>query len=149
MVLDDTLKRILTTIQGEVQVKFKEELSIEQIHSVVNTQVEATKLGFSKGITVHWVRFCKFVYTAKNKRSKEVASYLDLLDNQGELTPQEILEAKRLFIIENSFKRKKIIAEDIASRGNKGKTVEEITKLPTNTNTPIMFKALHYKHLKK
>jgi hypothetical protein len=149
MVLDDTLFRIITQIQKEVKVNFKTDLSVEQVHGVVNAQIEATKLGFSRGITIHWTRFCKFVYTAKQKRKIEIASYLDLLDNRGDKNPVEILEAKKLLVIKKAEEKRSIINNDRSNQGSFSSTLEDIKKIEVSKNNNfITFKCLNSKHSK-
>ncbi len=72
MKLDDTLDQIIEEIQEELKVDLGEELSIEEIHEVIQSQIEATKLGIAKGVSVHWYGFCKFLFTDRKTRQKNV-----------------------------------------------------------------------------
>ena len=72
MKLDNTLEQILEELKDELKNDLGEELSIEEIHEIVQSQIEATKLGIAKGISVHWYGFCKFLFTDRKTRKVNV-----------------------------------------------------------------------------
>lgn len=137
MKLDDTLLGIFTKIQKEVQDKFGIEYSIEELNSVVDVQIEATKLGFTKGITVHWERFCKFVFTDRKTRKVENFNYMDELKERHDLLPQEKEALAKEKILEEAKKKKKYISDSTLS-GNSS-TVEDLIAAPVVNKTTLPF----------
>lgn len=71
MKLDDTLISILEEIQIKVADKKDIELSIEEIHNIVDFQLQSTVMGISKGFDVSWSRVGKFIFTDKKARRTE------------------------------------------------------------------------------
>lgn len=128
MRLDDTLLKIIKIIKEDVKAKYKVEYDVDEIFEVINTQIEATKLGFSKGITVHWIRFCKFVYTERNARGKEIDKFAkDLVLNRDDLTDVEKEFLLRNKIKEQAIKKKKLLA---LGNSNINSTSEEVINAP-------------------
>ena len=111
MRLDDTLIKILNTIKLEVKEKFDKDYDIEELHDVVQTQIEATKLGISRGIVVHWARFCKFVYTKKVENLQTVNRFAEKVARNEELSSQEKEELIKQKIIDVSIAKKKRISD--------------------------------------
>lgn len=117
MKLDNTLSRIIITIQEEVKEKFNKEYSIEELHDVIDSQLEATKLGFTKGISVHWHRFCKFIYTDRANRKKHIYKQIERLVEDDVLTPQEIESIRKQLIIDSEEIRQDKIKKDSLRHG--------------------------------
>lgn len=133
MKLDETLTRFLNEIQGEVSNEFGINLDIKQIHDIVETQIEATKLGISKGITVHWIRFGKFVFTDKHNNFQDIKKLDSRLEDNDELLPHEKIELRKHKIIEKADSRKQYI---------KNSTLRDTTPISVDNlmNTPDMYK---------
>jgi hypothetical protein len=106
MKVDETIARILLTIQTELAAKYKVSLSIEQIHKIVCVQLEATKLGFKQGLTVHWSRLGKFVFTNRKKMVAEAAALETKLTFNEILLPHEKVEIRKEQIIGFSTEKK-------------------------------------------
>lgn len=136
MKLDDTLLKIFVTIQQEVKEKFNVELSVQELFEVVNTQIEATKLGFSKGVTVYWERFCKFAYTERSTTRKDLKKVKQILAEQDHLTAQEKEEILRSSIIEKA-KRKKALIKN-SSGLSKKESLDTVLNAPTITNVKML-----------
>lgn len=149
MKLDETLTRFLTEIQNEVLQERNILMSIEEIHSIIETQIEATKLGFTKGLTVHWARFGKFVFTDKHNNVKEIRQLEQRLENNEDLLPHEKITIKKNAIIAKAESRDKKIKESTL-RTTQGITVESLMNVEdVNKVKPLMFVALNNKHSKK
>lgn len=133
MKLDETLTRFLKEIQEEVFKEFGISLSSEQIHDIIETQIEATKLGISKGITVHWIRFGKFVFTDKCNTIKELKVLDQRLEDNEDLLPHEKLELRKSKIIEKANNRDTLL---------KNSTLRDTTPISAEVliNTPNMYK---------
>jgi len=109
MILDDTLIKMFTTIRDEVKDKYKVEYSIEEIQSIVETQIEATRVGISKSITVVWHRFCKFVFTNKYKRKEDIYLLKNTLDTNEDLSQEEKDKIIYSKVIESAGKKKEFL----------------------------------------
>lgn len=148
MKLDETLTRFLNEIQLEIQNEFGVLLSIQQIHEVVETQFEATKLGIAKGITVHWIRFGKFVFTNKYKETKDIDRLEARLEYNEDLLPHERIEIKKNAIIERANKKKEKIKED-SLRLAKPISINKLMDTPNMYKVQLpTFVALNNKHNK-
>lgn len=110
MIIDDTLIRMFTTIRDEVKAKYNVEYSIEEIQSIVEVQMEATRVGIAKSITVVWHRFCKFVFTNKYKRKEDIHRLKNTLDIDEDLSPEEKDKIIYDKVIESAGKKKAFIA---------------------------------------
>ncbi len=111
MIIDDTLIKMFTTIRDEVKAKYKVEYSIEEIQSIVESQIEATKVGISKSVTVVWHRFCKFVFTNKYKRKEDIYLLKNTLDANEDLSQEEKDKIVYNKVIESAGKKKRYIAD--------------------------------------
>lgn len=112
MKLDDTLKVIINKIIIEVKDKYGITFTLEEVFNCIDSQIEATKIGFTKGIAVHWIRFGKFLYTERNDRGKAITSYVnDLNDESTDLTSEQKEIKRKEYIIIKSEERKKIYKE--------------------------------------
>lgn len=112
MKLDDTLKRIMEQVVVEVKEKFGITFTIEDIYNVIDSQIEATKIGFVKGISIHWIRFGKFLFTEQSKRKKEVRNYIaDIDDENTNLTQAEKEQRKKVFIVLKAEEKKRVTEE--------------------------------------
>lgn len=109
MIVDDTLIKIFTIIRDEVKVKYKVEYSIEEIQSIVETQMEATRVGISKSVTVVWHRFCKFVFTNKYKRKEDIYLLKNTLACDEELSQEDKDKIIYSKIIESAGKKKEFL----------------------------------------
>lgn len=106
MILDDTLKGILEEIIEDVKIKYKRELTLEQIHKVVKVQIDTTIVGISKNISVHWKGMGKFLFNGTMKRDKEINNYSEELESLDyNLTSQEKVTLKRNLILEKAKER--------------------------------------------
>lgn len=149
MKLDKTLTKILTEIQSEVLQERNIHISIEEIHSIVETQIEATKLGFAKGITVHWFKFCKFVFTNKHNNVKEIKQLNQRLEDNDDLLPHEKIAIKKNAIILKAESRDKLIKKSTL-RTTESITVDSLMNIENvNIVKPLMFVTLTNKHSKK
>ena len=148
MILDDTLSRILLTIKEEVKVKYQKDLTIEQINNIVDTQIEATKEGLMRGITVHWARFCKFVFTDKGTLKNNVIKFNSLLDNRDDILPHEKGILRKNYIIEQSLNKVDKIKKATYT-ASKSFSVDEVLDIKEDVKpVTIMFKAINRKHKK-
>jgi nucleoid DNA-binding protein len=114
MILDNTLTKIINIVIQEVKDKYDVEYSVEQIFNIVNTQMEATKLGFVKGITVHWSRFGKFVYSKRYDRKMETIRYSRELEQQEqslELSAQDREQLLKEYIVTKAKEKDKFHKE--------------------------------------
>lgn len=136
MILDATLIKIFTTIQKEIKTKYKAEYSIEEIHSIVEVQIDATKVGISKSVTVVWHRFCKFVFTNKYKRKEDIFALKNTLDTDEDLSQEEKDRIVYNKVIESADKKKKYIA-DTTNIMDKQSTVESLIKKDNVNNVFI------------
>ncbi len=149
MKLDDTLIKIFTTIQQEVKDKYGIEYDIEDLHGIVNTQIEATKLGFSKGITVHWSRFCKFVFTDRANRKKETQRFAETVASHEDLLPHEKEQLIKEYIVATGENKRAILAGSRTDRHFISSTVEEVVQTETvNPVKTLMFTNIIRKHTK-
>lgn len=133
MKLDETLIRILKEIQEEVSVQFGTTISIEQLHSIIETQEESTKLGIAKGLTVHWIRFGKFIYTDRTKTRKEIKKVIQNLEENDDILPHEKIAITKKLIIEKAEQKRAKISES-TDRVSKPMDVETVM------NTTNMYK---------
>lgn len=133
MKLDETLLEIILQIKDEVKEKYKVEMSEAEIYDCIDAQVEATKLGFSRGVTVVWSRFCKFVFSNRAIRRSEVRKTLEKLDDNEDITPQEREQRKKDKIISAYAEKKKYLTKE-----EKEKTAKEVLDAPIITKTNIM-----------
>ena len=147
MKLDNTLKEILITIQLEVKEKYNVDLSIESIHEVINTQFEATKLGFQKNITVHWSRFCKFVFTNRYERGVEITNFKNKLDIDNKLSPLEKENLLKDYIIEKTKEKKELIKHSSIQNSNSF-NIEELNKIEKGKSSKPSFVIINKKHKK-
>lgn len=148
MKLDETLTRFLNEIQDEVSKEFGVTMSIEQIHSIVETQEEATKLGISKGIAVHWIRFGKFIFTDKVKRVKEIRSINQALAENEDVLPHERIAITKQLIIKKAEQKKASITQ-ATLRESRPMDVETIMNTDNMYKVkPLMFVSLNNKHSK-
>jgi hypothetical protein len=136
MILDDTLIKMFTQIKEEVKAKYNVEYSIEEIHSIVDVQIEATKVGISKGITVIWHRFCKFVFTNKYVRKEEVKLYQNHIDSIEDLSQEEKDKLKYDKVIESARQKKNHKANSKKVTGNQD-TVETLIATPNVNNITL------------
>lgn len=105
--MDATISKILKVIQEEVKINFNKEFSEEDLQGVVNAQIEATKLGISKGITVSWDRFCKFIFTDRYDRKMDTISQLNHIKKYSEdLSLEEQAKLNEEIIIASHQKKK-------------------------------------------
>lgn len=143
MILDDTLTRILNTIKADVKEKFNKDYSIEELNEIVDSQIDATKLGFIKGVTVHWTRFCKFVYTNRYNRKMDTIKKLNLIGENTNLSPLEKIKQRKEVIIESYIEKDKLSTKRGVGGKASGKSVDEVLSIPANTNNQVkVFKFL-------
>ena len=131
MKLDETLSKILHNIIIEVEAQHGIRYSLEEIHNVVESQLNATELGVAKGLTVHWTGLGKFIYTDKANRQKFVFDEINkaaLLN--PDITTEEIEQiTKDLVISSKIYKQNKIREGSLRNKvGNK--SIEELKELP-------------------
>lgn len=136
MKVDSTLARILLIIQEEVKEKYNTTLTVEQIHKVVCVQIEATKRGIRKGLTIHWSRFGKFVFTNKSKLKLETIKLTNLLEHTEGLLPHEKLEIRKEKIIELSTIKKEYIKKSTLNL-SKSISGEEVLGVKRQSSIPI------------
>ncbi len=110
MIVDDTLIKMFTTIQAEVKAKYKVDYSIEEIQTIVDAQLEATKVGISKSVTVVWHRFCKFVFTNKYKRKEDIYLLKNTLDANEDLSQEQKDKIIYNKVVESAGRKKEYIA---------------------------------------
>ena len=148
MKLDNTLTRIIDTIREEIKVKFNVELSNQEIVEVVQTQIEVTKQGLSKGISVTWYRFCKFIYSDRYKRKSEVIKKLSEIDIDFEgKSPEEIQRIKEELIIRKAEEKRAYLAK--GKEQTVGITAEEVKNTDSvNKVNLVLFKPINSKHSK-
>ena len=144
---DETLNSIFVQIQKEVKVKFGKDISIEEIFNIVNSQIEATKEGLKRSITVHWIKFGKFLFTNRVVRKGKIYQTNELLDITEEYTPSEKEEIKRNSIIESAREKKyysRISACD-KNIAEKELKAEEVLNKEVVTTTQHKFKLISRK----
>lgn len=148
MKLDNTLLKIIDIIRLEVKEKYKLELSTQEIVEVIQTQIEATKLGLSKGISVTWYRFCKFIFSERATRKAEVIKQLKQIDTDYEGSSLEDLDKlKQQVIIESAEKKREYLAK--GKEQDVGLKIEDVQKVQTvNKVNVVLFKQLNAKHSK-
>lgn len=113
MKLDDILKGIINQIIEEVKTKYGVTFTIEEVYNIVDSQIEATKIGFTKGISIHWIKFGKFIFSKKSERKKEVISYInDINEDTTNLTNEEKEKRKKDFIVLKGEEKKRIHSEE-------------------------------------
>jgi hypothetical protein len=112
MILDDKLKSIIATIKNEVEEKYKKELSEEDIFNVIDSQIEATKEGIRRSITVHWFKFGKFLFTNKKVRMAKIQKNVEYLSNTGDYTNSEIEAIQKQLVIESAKEKKHYIRQN-------------------------------------
>lgn len=144
-IIDDVFKSIFETVSKEVKEKYDIEYSIEEIYNVFNCQIETTKLAISKGISIHWTRFGKFVFTRRGERHSEYNKYVKEIssDDYG-LSVDEIEKLKKDFIIKKAIERKELISNSVKVKDGNELTVKEF--LETKQVNPIkvnIFKPLN------
>lgn len=127
MILDNTLTRILNTIKDEVKEKYKVDYSIEELNDIIDTQIKATRDGINKGITVHWSRFCKFVFTERANRKQRVSNIVDEA-RANNIDEEDIVKIKQNAIINEAIAKRKAIKKD-SLKHNKGITGEDINNI--------------------
>lgn len=144
MKVDDTITGIFNTIAKEVKEKYGIEYSIDQIHDIVNTQIEATKYGFAKGISICWSRFCKFIFTNKVNRKIEVRNVLTTIDNEGILTAEERALALKDAIMESQRKKVAYIKESNPNTSRPlGISANKVLSTPNSrNNVKLKFKII-------
>lgn len=109
MKLDDTIKEIIEQIIIDVKNKYGITFSIEEIYSCIDSQIEATKIAFVKGISIHWIKLGKFIFTERNKRGKIYKQYEeDLNDENTDLTTKEKEQKLKEFRIVQAIEKKTI-----------------------------------------
>lgn len=137
MKLDDTLIRILEQIKEEVKVKYNLTIGIEEVHQVINVQIEATKLGFIKGISVTWSKFCKFIYTERYNRKIDTINKLNKIDlDSPDLSLEEKLKLREEIILQSYIKKTSYIKTK--KKELKGKEV--LTSKSINKTKLTLFK---------
>lgn len=113
MKLDDTLKGIMNQIIEEVKIKYGITFTIEEIYNIIDSQIEATKIGFIKGISIHWIKFGKFIFSNRSNRKKEIAGFINDIDDEStDLSAEQKERLKKEFIVLKGEERKKIISEE-------------------------------------
>lgn len=141
MILDQTLQKIIDQILLEIKDKYGIDSSTEEIFEIINTQIEATKLGFKNSITVHWSRFCKFVYTRRGERKSEVIKFKHKLkDLEEDLSLNEIEGLTNNFIKDNAKEKKNYIANSDGRRTIV--TLDEVESKIKENNALKTFKRL-------
>ena len=135
MKVDSTIARILLTIQKELKEKYEVSLSIEHIHQVVCVQIEATKRGIQQGLTIHWSRFGKFVFTNKSRRKLQTFSLLNEIENSEALLPHEKVEKRKERIIE-SYNTKRSYIKQSTLRESRPLTAEQVLGIKLQSSIP-------------
>lgn len=147
MALDNTMIEIFTTVKKEVEEKFGIVLSVEEIHSVWHTQVEAFKYAIIKGLTINFFRFGKFVDVKRKETAKESTKFISSLSVFKELHPEldEVTLRKQYAIIKAKQK-----AEFLKSKTRvQGMSVNEVLDTPNKgTYNPLFFKVINKKIIK-
>lgn len=112
MKLDDTLKRIMERIVVEVKDKYGIAVTLEDVYNVIESQIEATKIGFAKNISIHWIKLGKFLFTERSNRKKEIITYMNNInDEDTDLTNEQKEQAKKEFIVTKAEEKKKLTAD--------------------------------------
>jgi hypothetical protein len=148
MKLDSTLLKIIETIKDEIKVKYKLEFSTQEIVEVIQTQIEVTKQGFAKGISVTWYRFCKFIYSERGIRKTETIKKLDrlLIDYEGAST-EDINKRREEIIIESAEQKRRLISK--GKEQDVGLKAEDVKRAePVNKVNMVLFKQVNAKHSK-
>ena len=147
MKLDNTLLKIIGIIQQEVKEKYKLELSVQEIAEVIQTQIEVTKEGISKGISVCWYRFCKFIYTDRGVRKTETIKALNSIDREYQDYPELVKQLRQEVILQSSDKKKAYLAK--GKEQTVGLKAEEVKKVESvNKVNVTLFKQINSKHSK-
>ena len=147
MKLDNTLLKIIGIIQEVVKEKYKLELSTQEIAEVVQTQIEVTKEGISKGISVTWYRFCKFIYTERGKRKSETNKAISSIEEEYQGLPDVIKTLKNEVILNSAERKKQLLAK--GKEQSVGLKAEEVKKVESVNKVNItLFKQINSKHSK-
>jgi len=140
MKLDDTLIDILENIQGKIDIKFKQNLSIEEISKIVDFQFIGLGLGVTKKMNVRLPCLGKFMNVNRMERRYERKEAIRLINENAKLNPEfnkeEVLnEMYKYWAIrtENNKKKEREVAHKVA-------TIEEV--LNTETVKKPVFKIL-------
>jgi len=80
MKVDDTLLSIYNEVLDEIQHEKQIELSIEEIHAVFTSQLEAFKYGVIKNEPVHWLLIGKFLPLNRVATAKEARLFKEKLN---------------------------------------------------------------------
>ena len=108
--VDDTVSGIFDIIIKEVKNKYNVDLSSEKIYNIINCQIETTKLAITKGISIHWMCFGKFIFTDRRKIKLEIKAFKTELDSDDyNLSETEKDKLKDSFIIAKAIEKQKHI----------------------------------------
>lgn len=145
MKLDETLIEIIEQVRKETKEKYNIELSFQEVYECINSQMEATKLGFSKGVTVVWTKFCKFVFSNRGVRKKDVRTTLYNLEVNEDISPEVREQLKKDKVISAAEEKRKYLA----TKKEKSVSAREVIKKATMTRTDIvLFKTINKKKTK-
>ena len=150
MKLDETLTGIITQIQVEIREKYNIEIGIDTIHKVVATQLEATILGISKNTTIHWTKFCKFVFTDRKTLKDQRSMALGVVNRNEKLLPHEKIQQRKNIIIDSAVKQREMKNKAKNRLLVNDSTIETLSNTPSTNNPSMpMFKILNKKHTKE
>lgn len=140
MHIDNTIAEIITTVQKQVNDKYKLDLSFDTVAEIVNVQYVATSFAFARKIPIAWKGFVKFIWTDRTNRNKETKEILNEIDSPSyDLTEKQREYYRYLAIINSSKKLKELKTIGINS---KALTKEEIMAIPSRTIHFMDFKIL-------
>jgi nucleoid DNA-binding protein len=146
MKLDPTLIKILEKIQTKLIKEKGTELSIEEIHNIVDFQLTGLSLGVSKGFDVQWVKIGTFTNTDKKARRRERYLSLEEIESLKRDNPTfNDEEARKELILKLANKTK----ENKKNKTNIILTGEELLKADIIKSPKfIIFKDIH-KNIRK
>lgn len=141
MRIDETITKVFEQIKVEVKEKFDVDISTKELYDIVRTQLDATRLGFSKLVSVHWLNWGKFIFVDKYNRKNKVFELSKQIDNPDYiLTEEERVNLKKELIVESGEKRKELLH---INKNTKTISVDDLMSIETHLKPKLpMFKNL-------
>lgn len=146
MKVDETILRFFTDIQSNLKKDKGIDIGIEEIHNIVNCQLESLNLGVSKGLNVQFPRMGTFLNTDKKGRYNKRLITFEEIEKLKESDPNYNSEkAKQEAIKKFAIETK----ENINNISRTSMTVDEVENAETVKAPRILFKSLYNAPVKK
>lgn len=132
---DDIIIESLRLIRKQVKDKYDLDISEEEIHDIVESQIKGAVFGFKKGVSVKLPVFGKFLFIDRKKTSEEIYKLYKVKEYYSEVEYERaILEGKLQTIKRNKnrwLKEKK-----------ERPTIIEVIKKPNISTSKIIYDRL-------